>query len=154
MSVLILDKDRNKQITVAAGETNNRNAPKFTGTGQSQDPLKFLEKFDKAAKWNNWRTDERRKEVFMLCLDGHAERWLKNNLMVNDEAFKNMDFDNGSENCLLAEFKKNYITDEWFEIYTKQYEDRMQQPEETPLEYMEIKRYLMQRADPLVLKER
>lgn len=102
MSVLILYKDSNKQITVASGETNNRNAPTFTGTGQSQDPLKFLEEFDKAAKWNNWRSDERRKEVFMLCLDGHAERWLKNHLMNNAENFKNMDFDNGSEDCLLA----------------------------------------------------
>lgn len=40
MSVFILDKDTNKQITVSAGEANNRTPPVFSGTGHTHDPLK------------------------------------------------------------------------------------------------------------------
>lgn len=64
MSVMILDAETNKQITVCAGETNSRKAPMLSGSGRSQDPLKFIEDFEKAARWNNWLTDDRKKETF------------------------------------------------------------------------------------------
>lgn len=71
MSVLILDKETNKDITVSAGgEINNKNALIFNGVGNSQDPLHFLEQYEKAVKWNNWRGDDRKKETFLLCLSG------------------------------------------------------------------------------------
>lgn len=66
--------------------------------------------------------------------------------MAGQEASRELEFGNGTEDCLLARFKSQYITDDWYEVYTKQYEDRVQAAEETPLEYMEIKRYLLQRA--------
>lgn len=148
MSVLIIDKETNKQITVATGETNTRSPPMFSGTGRTQDPLRFLEDFEKVSKWNNWRTDERKKETFLLCLTGHAERWMKNHLMNDMKTFETLLYDDGTENCILSKFKENYITEEWYELYTKHYEERTQTNEETPLEFMEIKRYLMQRAGP------
>lgn len=61
MSVMILDKDTNKHVLVTTGETNNRSPPSFSATGKHRDPLLFLEEFDKAARWNNWRTDKRKK---------------------------------------------------------------------------------------------
>lgn len=144
----ISDTDTKKLITVVAGETNNRTPPTFSGTGTTQDPLRFLEEFEKVSKWNNWRTDERRKETFLLCLTGHAERWVKNHLMKDLDAFKKLAYDNNTTECLLGKFKLQYITEDWYEIYTKQYEDRVQAAEETPTEYMEVKRYLFQRGGP------
>lgn len=131
---------------MVAGETNNRTPPTFSGTGTTQDPLRFLEDFEKVSKWNNWRTDERKKETFLLCLTGHAERWVKNHLMSKLDEFNKLAFENDTDDCLLKKFKNQYITEDWYEIYTKQYEDRIQVNEETPTEYMEVKRYLFQRA--------
>lgn len=146
MSILIVDKETNKQITVAAGETNNRTPPVFTGTGINQDPLKFLEDYEKVAKWNNWRAEDRKKETFLLCLSGAAERWMKNHL--DKEAIEDMEFDNGKPDCLVSRFKDHFITDKWYDIYIKQYEERNQGQHETPLEYMEIKSYMWTRAGP------
>lgn len=110
MSVVILDKETNKHVTIAAAETNARPAPSFSGTGFKQDPMLFLEEFDKAAKWNNWRSDERKKEMFTLCLTGHAERWCKN----NEAEFKSLPFeDNGDNEGLITKFKEKYLTEEW-----------------------------------------
>lgn len=72
MYVLIFDKETNKHIMVSTGETNTKKAPSFSGNGMSQYPLIFIEEFDKAAKWNNWKDYERKKETFLLCLSGNA----------------------------------------------------------------------------------
>ncbi|KAI8347871.1 hypothetical protein BD560DRAFT_427714 [Blakeslea trispora] len=90
---MIYDKDNNKHITVNAGEINNKTPPSFSGTGELQDPLLFIEQFDRTAKWNNWRDDGRLKELFMLCLTGHAKRWAKNHITNDAEKFESMTFD-------------------------------------------------------------
>jgi hypothetical protein len=122
---IVIDKEADK-IVIATGESNNRNPPSFSGAERHQDPLKFIEDFDKVARWNNWRSDGRKKETFTLCLTGHAERWATNHLMKDEELFKQLAFDEKTDDSILAKFKKEYITDDWYETYTKQYEDRVQ----------------------------
>lgn len=78
---------------------------------------------------------------------GNAERWLKNHIYI-DPNFQDMPFDNNTDNCIMGKFKRKYLTEEWYEKYTKQYEDKVQGLEETPMEYMETKGYLLQRGDP------
>jgi hypothetical protein len=147
MSVLIFDKETNKHVMVSTGKTNTKKAPSFSGNGRNQEPLSFIEEFDKAAKWNNWKDDECKKETFLLCLSGNAERWYKMKQMTNVTAFKALTFeDNEQEEGLLTQFENHYITEEWYEYYTKHYEERTQLEQETPLEYMDLKRYLFQRA--------
>lgn len=148
MSVLIVDKETNKHFTVSASESNNRKAPNFSGTGSSQDPLQFIENFNKAAKWNNWKADDRKKETFLLCLSGHAERLVTNHLMHDLEEFDKLAFEDEQGKGLLLQFKTQYVTEKWYEIYTKKYEERKRINSETPLEYLEAKRYHFQRAGP------
>lgn len=135
-------------IIIPDKEENNKTVPTFSGSARAQDPLKFIEDFQKAAKWNNWRTDERKKETFLMCLNGHAERWVKNHLMADKEMFKVLEFEPESGEGLLSLFKEQYVTEDWYELYTKEYEDRKQSSQETPLEYLEAKRDLFQRAGP------
>lgn len=115
---MILDKDTNKHVLVTTGETNNRSPPSFSATGKHRDPLLFLEEFDKAARWNNWRTDERKKEVFLLCLTGQAERWVKSFLMEDITMFNTLTFEDTTAvvneerittQGLLSLFKKKYM---------------------------------------------
>lgn len=151
MSVMILDKESNKHVMVSNGETNNRNPPSFSAAGNSQDPLAFLEEFEKTAKWNNWCTDCRKKEVFLLCLSGQAERWATSQYLENKEKFDDLNFLDSIVNevpvkGLISIFKEKYITEEWYDLYTKQYEDRRQGADESPMEYLEYKRYLFRRA--------
>ncbi|KAI8366175.1 hypothetical protein BD560DRAFT_471948 [Blakeslea trispora] len=142
MSLLILDKESKEQLA----EMNTKAAPLFTGSGLYQDPLKFLEKFNKAARWNNWCQEDRKKEIFILCFEGAAERWVSNLKYKDHEKFKLLPFDDGTENSIIGQFKKKFVTEQWREIYLKQYEEYRQGHHETPLEYLENKRFLLQRA--------
>lgn len=128
MSVMILDKETNQHITVAAGETNNRAAPVFSGTGPSQDPLKFIEDFK---TWPSGTTGGPMTGS-LLCLQGHAKRWVTNHLMANKEAFDAMPFEDDTKSCLLKRFRNEYITDDWYDMYLRNYEDRAQAAEEHP----------------------
>lgn len=100
-------------IIIPDKEENNKTVPTFSGLARAQDPLKFIEDFQKAAKWNNWRTDERKKETFLMCLNGHAERWVKNHLMSAKETFKALKFEPDSGEGLLSLFKEQCITENW-----------------------------------------
>ncbi|KAI8340962.1 hypothetical protein BD560DRAFT_428098 [Blakeslea trispora] len=146
MSVLMLDKESNKYITVTTGETNFKEAPKFSGMASSQDPMLFIESYKRVAKWNNWKSDERLKEMFLLNLVGLADTWAENNIK-NDPNYEAMPFEDTKDNeGLLTKFRERYVTEDWLEIYVQQYEDRRQDDEELPTEYLEHKRYLFQRT--------
>lgn len=148
-SILILDKETNRHVVIVSpGEYHHKDVPEFNGTGDRQDPLQFIEDFKKAARWNNWRTDARKKKMFVLGLIGHAERWIKNYRAENYDIFEALPFDKGSEDSVLNLFKKTYVTDEWLEAYMLEYEKYKQSATESPLEYLEKKRYLLLKADP------
>lgn len=126
--------------------TKFKEPPTFSGSGNTQDPLEFLYMFERAAFWNNWKTKERRKEMFVICLTGQAKWWVQNNI-INEAEYPNWPFEKeGEVEGLLNKFKTKYVTDKWYELYIQQYEDRKQQIGETPTEYLEIKRYLFQRS--------
>ncbi|KAI8328095.1 hypothetical protein BD560DRAFT_441933 [Blakeslea trispora] len=147
MALLIVDKENNQQVVVSSAEMNTKNAPLFSGAGRLQDPQKFLNEFNKAARWNNWMTDDRKKEIFDLCLEGAAERWIENLKNKNAITFKTMPFDDGKEESVVGYFKKKFVTDYWTENYIRQYEEYRQRLNETPLEYLETKQYLLKRAN-------
>ncbi|GAA5808986.1 hypothetical protein MFLAVUS_002386 [Mucor flavus] len=147
MSVMIIDKETNKRITVSTSEASNRGAPSVSGTGMTQDPVIFFKEFDKATKWNNWRNGDRKKGTFLLCLSGNTERWYKSKSLSDPTDFSAITFeDDGEAKGILSLFKEQYITEEWYEYYTTLYEDRKQTESETPTDYLESKRYLFQRA--------
>ncbi|KAI9328817.1 hypothetical protein BD770DRAFT_449744 [Pilaira anomala] len=84
--------------------------------------------------------------MFIICLTGQAEWWMQNHI-INDDKYHELPFEQeGEVKGLLDKFKEKYVTDEWYELYTQQYEDRKQLVGETPTEYFEVKRYLFQRS--------
>lgn len=63
------------------------------------------------------------------------------------EAFRRLSFDDGSTDSLVGRFKQKFITIHWQELCLKQYEEYKQGLNETSLEYLEMKRYLLQRIN-------
>jgi hypothetical protein len=148
MSVLVFDNETKKHVVLSPGETSAKQSPTFSGACHTHDPLRFLEEFEDAASWNNWKSDERKKELFIRCLTGYAKEWV-NNIINNDrKAYDSLKYSDGTENCLVIKFRKNFVTEEWYERYQGMYEARVQLPHETPLEYLHMKRALLRRADP------
>lgn len=142
-----------KNSVLVLGETSAKKAPTFS-SGERQDPSKFLDEFNEAASWNNWISTERRKELFFRCLTHYAKEWFLNTFDRSTEAYKKMMFDDGTDESLVAKFKAKFITDEWFDKYEENYENRVQLENESPWEFMNIKRALLRKLDPKEIKER
>lgn len=68
--------------------------------------------------------------------------------ITNENAFNALTFadDANDTEGYLSQFKTHYVTKERYEFYTQQYEERSQGINGNPLEYIEIKRYLFQKA--------
>jgi hypothetical protein len=152
-NLVIIDKESGKQINFPPAENNVKSPPYFSGIGSSQDPIKFIEEFEKAAQWNNWRSDSRRKEIFLLCLTGQAERWAQRSILASDDYDAipfNMDLvtETGTVFCLISRFKQKFVTEDWPDLYEQVYEERVQNVNESAKEYLESKRNLLFRADP------
>ncbi|KAI7893623.1 uncharacterized protein EV154DRAFT_477476 [Mucor mucedo] len=135
------------------GETSAKSAPTFA-SGDRQDPVQFLEDFNEAASWNNWVSTDRRKELFFRCLTHYAREWFLNTFERGSEEYKKMKFDDGTSACLVKQFSAKFITAEWFEKYEEAYEDRVQLKSESPWEFMNIKRALLRKLDPVELASR
>jgi hypothetical protein len=110
-TLIIIEKDSGKQINFPPPESNVKPPPYFSGIGSSQELLKFVEDFEKSAQWNNWRSDIRKKEIFLLCLTGQVECWAQRNILSR-ENYTSMAFDvdivrvTGIIESLVIAFKK------------------------------------------------
>jgi hypothetical protein len=71
MFVLRSDKETNKQVVISTEETSKKAPPTFSGTGCTQDPLRFLEDFEKYPSGTAGTLMERRKKpacyVYQSC---------------------------------------------------------------------------------------
>jgi hypothetical protein len=86
----------NITLSLVSGETNIKSPPVFSGAGFSliEDPIKFVDEFKEAAIWNNWFSNERKKELFARCLRGTAKEWWLNEV-VDGANYKTILFENG-----------------------------------------------------------
>ncbi|KAI8340960.1 hypothetical protein BD560DRAFT_439879 [Blakeslea trispora] len=132
---------------IFAAEVNLKAFPTFSRSGRQQDTIKFLDDFHKVCKWNNWIDERRKKEIFLLSLEGAADRWVTNFKAKDEAKFAELTFDNDLDNSLISAFKKKFVTNYWKEVYLKQYEEYRQSLNEISLEYLETKCYLLQKAN-------
>ena len=143
------EEPRHMTVFTHPFESNVKKAPTFSGLGLAEDPLAFLEAFEAAATWNNWVTDERKKELMRRCLDGPAKHWYESRIMTLAVEYNALTYADDSEGCLVAQFKKQFVTEVWLERYERVYESRTQKEGESPITYMHEKLSLLKKADPL-----
>lgn len=148
-----MSAEESSRSVLVLGETSAKKAPTFS-SGDRQDPSRFLDEFNEAAAWNNWVSTDRRKELFFRCLTHYAKEWFLNTFDRASQAYKDMKFDDGTDASMVAKFSKKFITAEWFEKYEEAYENRVQGENESPWEYMNIKRALLRKLDPAEVEDR
>src|SRR5260364_116821 len=109
----------------------------FKGDG-TQDPLTWLEDFDKAAQANKWNL-ARKKDIFAAFLRDNAEDWTTT---VNDYA------DPGTNwNAVTTAFKNTFCTQRWQNKWLRDLDTLKQGPEEPVEAYNNRFKRLIKRVE-------